>query len=234
MTEPYSSCQPVVVVFFFDQVPKVQVSRLVEIKCPPYLVHGNQLRSFSDRGWFLAGNVIKTGRGGGHWDFRSLRFPLFFRSSFRLWWLIRLAVSVLFRSRFSVFGKNKIGFSGLLFDAVWCFTFLFGNMRLNDLNRVHVLSDFACGFRFWSKFISVLRFSTIICTILQILIYSNAPSISGLWFCKTVRFCVPSWSLELVFFRFFFKTSLMLFNNYSPRWRWLNSGGYLPSREAMR
>ena len=29
------------------------------------------------------------------------------------------------------------------------------NMRLNDLNRVHVFSDFACDFRFWSKFISV-------------------------------------------------------------------------------
>ena len=69
MTEPYSLCQPVVVVvvfcFFFDQVPKIQVSRLVEIKCPPYLVHGNQPRSFSYRGWFLDGNVIKTGRGGG-------------------------------------------------------------------------------------------------------------------------------------------------------------------------
>ena len=35
------------------------------------------------------------------------------------------------------------------------FRFSSENMRLNDLNRVHVFSDFACDFRFWSKFISV-------------------------------------------------------------------------------
>ena len=59
------------------------------------------------------------------------------------------AVSVLFRSRFSVFVKNKIGFSDLLFHAIWCFSgFSSENVRLNYLNRVHVSSDFACAFRF--------------------------------------------------------------------------------------
>ena len=44
-------------------------------------------------------------------------------------------VSVLFRSRFSVFGKNKVGFSDFLLDAVWCFSgFSSENLRLNDLN----------------------------------------------------------------------------------------------------
>ena len=39
----------------------------------------------------------------------------------------------------SVFVKNKIRFSDLLFDAVWCFSgFSSENMRLDDLNRVHV------------------------------------------------------------------------------------------------
>ena len=63
--------------------------------------------------------------------------------------LVWFAVSVLFRSRFPVFGKNKIEFSDLLFDAVRCFFgFSSENMRLNDLNPVHLVSDFACGFRF--------------------------------------------------------------------------------------
>ena len=44
---------------------------------------------------------------------------------FRYCSLWRFAVSLLFRSRFSVLGKNKIEFSGLLFDAVWFFSFFF-------------------------------------------------------------------------------------------------------------
>ena len=48
-------------------------------------------------------------------------------------------------------------------------------MRLNDLNRVHVFSDFACGFRFLSKYTSVLRFFIISSTIFRFLRYSNAP-----------------------------------------------------------
>ena len=44
---------------------------------------------------------------------------------------------------------NVIGIHSTLFDAVWLFSDFFAkNMRLNDLNRVHVFSDFACGFRF--------------------------------------------------------------------------------------
>ena len=90
--------------------------------------------------------------------FSVLRFRPFCRSVFRFlhqkssvfWFLLRLAISVLFRSQFLVFGKNKIGFSDLLFgDAVWCFSgFSSEKMFLNDLTRGHVFSDFACGFRF--------------------------------------------------------------------------------------
>ena len=73
----------------------------------------------------------------------------------------------LFRSQFLVWGKNKIGFSDLLFDAVWCFSgFSSENMRLNDLNHVHLFSNFACGF----------RFSIVSCTVLRFLIHSKAPS----------------------------------------------------------
>ena len=53
-------------------------------------------------------------------------------------------------------------------------------MRISDLNRVHVFSDFACSFRFSSKFIAVLRFSIIICTVLRFLVESDAPLIAGL------------------------------------------------------
>ena len=47
---------------------------------------------------------------------------------------------------------------------------------LDDLNRVHVFSDFAWGFQFWSKFISVLQFAVIVWTVLRFLLYSNSPS----------------------------------------------------------
>ena len=44
----------------------------------------------------------------------------------------------------SIFDKNKIEFSDLLFDAVWCFSgFSAENMRLDDLNHLHVFSGFA-------------------------------------------------------------------------------------------
>jgi len=43
-------------------------------------------------------------------------------SVFPFWRLLRFAASPLFRPRFSVFCKNKIGFLDLLFDAVWCFS----------------------------------------------------------------------------------------------------------------
>ena len=58
----------------------------------------------------------------------------------RFWCLLQFAVSVLFRTRFSVFGENKIRLSDLLFDVVRNISGLSSeNMRLNDLNRVHVL-----------------------------------------------------------------------------------------------
>ena len=46
-------------------------------------------------------------------------------------------VSVLLRTRFSVFGKIKIGFSDLLFDAVrWFSGFSSENMRLNESSLI--------------------------------------------------------------------------------------------------
>ena len=42
--------------------------------------------------------------------------------------------------RFSVFGKNKIGLSDLLFDAVWRFSgSSLENMRFNDFNRTSLI-----------------------------------------------------------------------------------------------
>ena len=94
--------------------------------------------------------------------------------SFRFWCPWRFAVSLLFRSRFSVLGKNKIGFSGFLFDAVWSFSGFFSeSIRLNDRNRVHVLSGFACGYRFCGfplLFVGFCRF-----------LYTPMPL--SLWFC---------------------------------------------------
>ena len=78
------------------------------------------------------------------------RFRPFFRSLFfGFSALVTFAVCGFFPISLSVFGKNKIGFSDLLFDAVPCFSGFFSeNKRLNDLNRVHVFSDFVCAFRF--------------------------------------------------------------------------------------
>ena len=81
-----------------------------------------------------------------------LRFQLFFRSVFRLFYLKTSFFPIWCLSRFlsislPVFGKNKFRISDLLFDAVWRF---FGSSSENmHLNRLHVFSDFACGFRFW-------------------------------------------------------------------------------------
>ena len=89
-----------------------------------------------------------------------------------------------------VFDKSKIGFSDSPFDVVWCFSVfrllcslprrLFeefvtrsyhtsdapgGGTRDETLRESaweSIFSDFACGFRFLSKFISVLRFLIII------------------------------------------------------------------------
>ena len=66
----------------------------------------------------------------------------------------------------SIFGlrQNKIRFSdSVLFNAARCFSrFSSKNMRLNDVNCVHVFSDFACGFLLWSKFFLFCRFLLLI------------------------------------------------------------------------
>ena len=62
----------------------------------------------------------------------------------------------------SVLGKNKIGFSDLLFDLAWSFMVCSSEeFRRNDLNHEHVFSDFACDF------------AIIICAVLQFLIHPN-------------------------------------------------------------
>ena len=56
--------------------------------------------------------------------------------------LVTVTVSVLFLSWFSVFGKKRNGFFGLTIQCgLVVFRFLFKKFRLNDLNRVHVVSD---------------------------------------------------------------------------------------------
>ena len=52
--------------------------------------------------------------------FRSV-FRFLYQKTSVLVTIATSAVSVLFQSRVSVFGKNKIGFLDLLFDVVWCF-----------------------------------------------------------------------------------------------------------------
>ena len=75
------------------------------------------------------------------------RFFSFCAEKFGFSVLVTIAVSSFCSISVSVFGKNKIGFSDLLFDARWCFSgFSSENMRLNNLNRVHIFSDFAYGF----------------------------------------------------------------------------------------
>ena len=71
------------------------------------------------------------------WDFRFSGFDHFLDRFFGFG--VCYGLRFLFRSRFPVFGRNKIGFSDSLFDAVRCYSdFSSGNISLNDLNRVHV------------------------------------------------------------------------------------------------
>ena len=90
----------------------------------------------------------------GALGFSILRFRPFFRSFFRFLYqktsvLVSVAVCGFCSILLSVFGKNKMEFSDLLLDALRYFSgFSSENMRLKDLNRVHVFSDFACSFRF--------------------------------------------------------------------------------------
>ena len=58
--------------------------------------------------------------------------------------LVSVAVCRSCSISFSIFDQNKIEFSDLLFDAVWCFSgFSAENMRLEDFNHLHVFSGFA-------------------------------------------------------------------------------------------
>ena len=68
---------------------------------------------------------------------------------FRFWCLLRFAASVLFRSKFSVFSKNKMGFQRICYSmrsGVFPVSlrkicgFSSKNMHLNDLSLVHVFS----------------------------------------------------------------------------------------------
>ena len=94
---------------------------------------------------------------GGDFRFCSFdhildRILVFCTKKFRFFGLVSVAVygfCSISLSRFSVCCKNKIEFSDLLFDALQCFSgFSSENMSLNDLNRIHVFSIFACSFRF--------------------------------------------------------------------------------------
>ena len=79
----------------------------------------------------------------------EIGFSVFVPKHFGFSVLVTIAVCSFRSISLSVFGKNKTGFSDLLFDAVWRFSFISSeNMRLNDFNRVHVFSDCACAFRF--------------------------------------------------------------------------------------
>ena len=86
---------------------------------------------------------------------------------FSVWWLAEGGVCYTSLSVFGFWQTIKSNFRiyhSMRFGV-------FPDLRLNDLNRLRLFSDFTCGFRFWSKFISVLRFSIIICTVLRYLTY---------------------------------------------------------------
>ena len=90
------------------------------------------------------------GNRWGHLDFQfrpfSVCVPKYLGFSVLVTCKGRFLVYFALSFRFSA--KNKIGFSDLPFDAVWCFSgFSSENMRLNDLSRMHAFSKFACGFR---------------------------------------------------------------------------------------
>ena len=60
----------------------------------------------------------------GALEFSVLRFQLFFRSVFRFWCSLRFADIPFFSIWFSVFAKNTNGFSDLISDAVFGFSYL--------------------------------------------------------------------------------------------------------------
>ena len=85
-------------------------------------------------------------------------------SPFRFGCLLRFADSALFRSRFSVFGKNEIGFLDLQLDAhaVWCFSGFSSETICASFDQNSLRF---CG----------LLFLIIICTVLRSIKYSNVP-----------------------------------------------------------
>ena len=95
-------------------------------------------------------------------------------SVFPFWWLLRSAVSLLFRSRFPIFGKNIIGFSGLLFDAIRCFPVSprkYASQRSQPRTRLPfclrfwVLSEICFGFAVFYYFLYGFAVSNILqCT----------------------------------------------------------------------
>ena len=94
--------------------------------------------------------------------FSVLRFSQFFRSVFRFWCSFRFADFSLFSIRFSVFVENNSGFSVLLSNVVFGFSYF----------------ESKWGFRFWPKFLAVLDdffFGFAVSNI----IYPKVPSVSN-------------------------------------------------------
>ena len=90
---------------------------------------------------------------------------------------LQFAVSVLFRSRFSVFGKNKIGLLDLLCDAVWCFSgFSSENMRLKISTTYTSSLILLAVFGFDRNLFRFCGFIITICKVLRFLMYSDALS----------------------------------------------------------
>ena len=80
--------------------------------------------------------------------FRSV-FSVFVRKNFDFSVLVPVAVFCSILLSVSGFRQNEIGLLDLPFNAVWWFSGLSsGNLRLNDVNHMHVFSGFARGFGF--------------------------------------------------------------------------------------
>ena len=90
-------------------------------------------------------------------------------SVFRFWCSMRLADFSFFSIWFSVFVKSTSGFSVLVPNVVFGFSFLFFLF-----GPVWVYS-FVCGFRFWPILFAVLRFWMNFSPVLRFLVYPNAP-----------------------------------------------------------
>ena len=113
---------------------------------------------------------------GGALGFSVLRFWIFFwsvfrflcqkTSVFRFWCSMRLADFLFFSIWYSVFVKNTSGFSVLVPNVVFGFSYLFSYLDLFGYTVLYAVFGFGrfC-LRFWKNFSPVLRF----------LVYPNAP-----------------------------------------------------------